>query len=211
VGLQSEGGQRCREFARPQAVRDDTHDRGVGRRHPRPVGDRYRWIALSNTVLAGLIVSIDGTIVLIAVPSIFRGIHVDPLQPEQHQVHAVVDLGFLIRHGAVLVCEPQARLGDIYGRVRVYSLGFVVFTVFSILLSVTWMHGQAAAIWLIVMRIGQGFGGAMLLANMSAILTDAFPASQRGTALGLSNIAFVAGARRSGSCWEGSWLRSPGV
>jgi MFS family permease len=178
-------------FARPQAVAT-TRTTGGSADATAPVGDRYRWIALSNTVLAGLIVSIDSTIVLIAVPSIFRGIHVDPLQPNNTKYMLWLILGFLIVTAVLVV--SLGRLGDIYGRVRVYSLGFVVFTVFSILLSVTWMHGQAAAIWLIVMRIGQGFGGAMLLANMSAILTDAFPASQRGTALGLSNIAFVAGS-----------------
>jgi len=178
-------------FARPQAVAT-TRTTGGSADATTPVGDRYRWIALSNTVLAGLIVSIDSTIVLIAVPSIFRGIHVDPLQPNNTKYMLWLILGFLIVTAVLVV--SLGRLGDIYGRVRVYSFGFAVFTVFSILLSVTWMHGQAAAIWLIVMRIGQGFGGAMLLANMSAILTDAFPAGQRGTALGLGNIAFVAGS-----------------
>jgi MFS family permease len=156
------------------------------------VGPRYRWIALSNTLIAGLIVSIDSTIVLIAVPSIFRGINVNPLQPSNTKYMLWLILGFLIVTAVLVV--SLGRLGDIYGRVRVYSLGFAVFTVFSILLSVTWMHGSAGASWLIVMRIGQGFGGAMLIGNMSAILTDAFPASQRGTALGIGNIAFVAGA-----------------
>jgi MFS family permease len=178
-------------FARPQAVAT-TRTTGGSADATTPVGDRYRWIALSNTVLAGLIVSIDSTIVLIAVPSIFRGINVDPLQPNNTKYMLWLILGFLIVTAVLVV--SLGRLGDIYGRVRVYSLGFAVFTVFSILLSVTWMHGQAAAIWLIVMRIGQGLGGAMLLANMSAILTDAFPAGQRGTALGLGNIAFVAGS-----------------
>jgi MFS family permease len=156
------------------------------------VGPRYRWIALSNTLIAGLIVSIDSTIVLIAVPSIFRGIHVDPLKAGNTKYMLWLILGFLIVTAVLVV--SLGRLGDIYGRVRIYSLGFAVFTAFSILLSVTWMHGSAGATWLIVMRIGQGFGGAMLIGNMSAILTDAFPAGQRGTALGIGNIAFVAGA-----------------
>jgi MFS family permease len=86
------------------------------------------------------------------------------------------------------------RLGDIYGRVRMFNLGFVVFTVFSILLSVTWMHGSAAALWLIAMRVGQGVGGALLFANSSAILTDAFPAEQRGLALGVNSVAAIAGS-----------------
>ena len=86
------------------------------------------------------------------------------------------------------------RLGDMYGRVRMYNLGFAVFTVFWILLSVTWMTGAAAALWLILMRIGQGVGGAMLFANSTAILTDAFPADQRGLALGINSIAAIAGS-----------------
>ena len=86
------------------------------------------------------------------------------------------------------------RLGDIYGRVRMFNLGFAVFTAFSILLSVTWMHGSAGAIWLILMRVGQGIGASLLFANSSAILTDAFPPDQRGLALGVNSIAAIAGS-----------------
>jgi MFS family permease len=86
------------------------------------------------------------------------------------------------------------RLGDMFGRVRMFNLGFAVFTAFSILLAVTWLHGSDGAIWLIVMRIGQGVGGAMLFANSSAILTDAFPQDQRGLALGVNSVAAVAGS-----------------
>jgi MFS family permease len=143
-------------------------------------------------MIAGVIVSIDGTIVLVAVPSIFRGIHLDPLAPGNTKYMLWLIIGFLIVTAVLVV--SLGRLGDIYGRVRVYSFGFVVFTIFSILLSITWMHGTAAAIWLIVMRIGQGLGGAMLLANMPAIVTDAFPAHQRGTALGIANLAVVVGS-----------------
>jgi MFS family permease len=81
-----------------------------------------------------------------------------------------------------------------FGRVRMYNLGFAVFTAFSILLSVTWLHGAAGALWLIVMRIGQGIGGALLFANSAAILTDAFPRDQRGLALGINGIAAIAGS-----------------
>jgi MFS family permease len=178
-------------FARPQAVAT-THTTAASADTTVAVGDRYRWIALSNTVLAGLIVAIDSTIVLIAIPSIFRGIHVDPLQPSNTNYLLWMIQSFLIVTAVLVV--SLGRLGDIYGRVRVYNLGFAVFTVFSVLLSVTWMHGSAGATWLIVMRVGQGVGGAMLLANMSAILTDAFPPGQRGMALGLGNISFVAGS-----------------
>ena len=109
------------------------------------VGDGYKWIALSNTVLASLIVTIDSTIVLIGLPSIFNGIGVDPLTPGNTKYMLWMILGFTIVTAVFVV--SLGRLGDIYGRVRVYNLGFVVFTVFSIALSVTWMHGSAAAIW----------------------------------------------------------------
>jgi MFS family permease len=156
------------------------------------VGDGYKWIALSNTVLANLIVTIDMTIVLIGIPAIFRGIHVDPLAAGNTKYMLWLILGFTIVTAVLVV--SLGRLGDIYGRVRVYNLGFVVFTTFSILLSVSWMHGGAGARWLIAMRSGQGLGGAMLFGNSGAIVTDAFPATQRGMALGIMNIAGVAGA-----------------
>jgi MFS family permease len=159
---------------------------------PQGVGDRYKWVVLSNMLLAGLIVSIDSTIVLIGLPSIFRGVRVDPLAAGNTKYMLWMIMGFLIVTAVLVV--SLGRLGDIYGRVRVYNLGFAVFTVFSILLSVSWMHGGAGANWLIVMRIGQGLGGAMLLGNSSAIVTDAFPPGQRGTALGIMNIGFVAGS-----------------
>jgi MFS family permease len=156
------------------------------------VGEGYKWVALSNTVLSALIVSIDSTIVLIGAPAIFRGIRVDPLAAGNTQDLLWLILGFLVVTAVLVV--SLGRLGDIYGRVRIYNLGFVVFTVFSILLSVTWLHGGAGADWLIAMRVGQGLGGAMLLGNATAIVTDAFPVNQRGMALGIQNIAVVAGA-----------------
>src|SRR5271167_303801 len=154
-------------------------------------GPRYKWIALSNVTLAVLIVTIDGSIVLISLPDIFRGIDLNPLTPGNTSYLLWMIMGFLIVTAVLVV--SLGRLGDIHGRVRTYNLGFVVFTVFSILLSVTWMKGTDGALWLIIMRIGQGFGGAMLLGNSNAILTDAFPASQRGTALGINNIAGIGG------------------
>jgi MFS family permease len=176
-------------FARPQAVATNST---VPESSAAPVGARYKWVVLSNMLLAGLIVSIDSTIVLIGLPSIFRGVGVDPLAAGNTKYMLWMIMGFLIVTAVLVV--SLGRLGDIYGRVRVYNMGFAVFTVFSILLCVSWMHGGAGASWLIVMRIGQGLGGAMLLGNSSAIVTDAFPPGQRGTALGLMNISFVAGS-----------------
>jgi MFS family permease len=154
--------------------------------------DRYKWIALSNTTLATLIATIDLSVVLIALPDIFRGIHINPLVAGNTTYLLWLLMGFMIVTAVLVV--SLGRLGDIFGRVRIYNLGFVVFTFFSILLSVTWMHGQAAAIWLIVMRIFQALGASMLIANSAAILTDAFPADQRGLALGINNIAGIAGS-----------------
>ena len=152
----------------------------------------YKWVALSNTTLGMLVAMINSSILLIALPDIFRGIGVDPLKPGNTSYLLWLILGFLVVMAVLLV--SLGRLGDIYGRVRMFNLGFAVFTVFSILLSVTWMHGTSAALWLIVMRIGQGVGGALVFANSSAILTDAFPQNERGLALGVNSIAMVAGS-----------------
>jgi MFS family permease len=152
----------------------------------------YKWIALSNTTLGMLIATINASILLIALPNIFRGIRVDPLQPANTSYLLWLILGFLVVMAVLMV--SLGRLGDIYGRVKMFNLGFAVFTAFSILLSVTWMHGSAGALWLILMRVGQGVGGALLFANSSAILTDAFPQDQRGLALGVNSIAAIAGS-----------------
>src|ERR1700744_4152381 len=114
----------------------------------------YKWVALSNTTLGMLIATINSSIILIALPDIFRGIHMDPLQPGNTSYLLWIILGFLVVMAVLLV--SLGRLGDMYGRVRMFNLGFAGFTVFSILLSVTWMHGSAAALWLILMRVGQG-------------------------------------------------------
>ncbi len=152
----------------------------------------YKWVALSNTTLGVLMVTINQSIILIALPDIFRGVGVDPLRPGNTSYLLWLILGFLVVTAVLVV--SLGRLGDIYGRVRIYNLGFAVFTAFSVLLSVTWLHGSAGALWLIGMRIGQGVGGAMLFANSAAILTDAFPPDQRGLALGINGIAAIAGS-----------------
>jgi MFS family permease len=152
----------------------------------------YKWVALSNTTLGMLVATINASILLIALPDIFRGIHIDPLAPGNTSYLLWLILGFIVVMAVLLV--SLGRLGDIYGRVKMFNLGFAVFTVFSILLSVTWMHGATAAIWLILMRVGQGVGGALIFANSSAILTDAFPPHQRGLALGVNSIAAIAGS-----------------
>src|SRR5260221_358211 len=157
-----------------------------------PPGPRYKWIALSNTTLGVLMATINASIMLIALPDIFRGIGVNPLQPGNTSLLLWMIMGYLVVTAVLVV--SFGRLGDIFGRVRMYNLGFAIFAAFSVLLSVTWMHGTAAAWWLIAMRVLQGVGGAMLMANSSAILTDAFPVNERGLALGLNQVAGIAGS-----------------
>jgi MFS family permease len=136
--------------------------------------------------------TINQSIVLIALPDIFRGIGLNPLSPDNTSYLLWMFMGFLVV-SAVLVVS-FGRLGDMFGRVRMYNLGFAVFTVASLFLTLTWQHGTAGAMWLIIWRIVQGIGGAFLFANSTAILTDAFPANQRGTALGINSIAAIAGS-----------------
>src|SRR5579875_1712755 len=154
------------------------------RRSQREHGPHYKWIALSNTTLGVLMATINLSIVLIALPDIFRGIGLNPLAPGNTSYLLWMIMGFMVVSAVLVVA---------FGRVRMYNLGFAVFTAASLLLTVTWMHGPAGALWLIGWRVVQGIGGAFLFANSTAILTDAFPANQRGTALGMNAIAAIAG------------------
>ena len=172
------------------ARRATTAPRTPRRREDLPAS--YKWVALIGTTTGMLLATINSSIVLISLPDIFRAIHVNPLGPGNTGYLLWIILGFLIVTAVLLV--SLGRLGDMYGRVRMFNLGFAVFTVFSILLSVTWMTGSAGALWIIGMRIGQGVGGAMIFANASAILTDAFPSDERGLALGINSVAAIAGS-----------------
>src|ERR1700728_45623 len=147
------------------------HRNGVEVNPEHATRDRYKWVVLTNTTVGVLIATIDSSIVLIAMPAIFRGIHLDPLQPGNSFFLLWMMLGYMIVTSVLVV--SFGRIGDMFGRVRMYNLGFAVFTFFSILLSVTWLHGPAGALYLIGMRVLQGVGAALLMANSSAILTDA--------------------------------------
>jgi MFS family permease len=153
--------------------------------------DRYKWIALSNATLAVLLATLDGSITIIAMPDIFRGIHLDPLVPANSFYLLWMILGYLVVTSVLIV--SLGRLGDMVGRVKIYNLGFVIYTVASLLLAIDWMTGTHGALYLIIMRLVQGVGGACLLANAAAIITDAFPTHQRGMALGINNIVGVSG------------------
>jgi MFS family permease len=153
--------------------------------------DRYKWVALSNTTLSMTMATIDASIVIIAMPAIFRGIHLNPLGPGNISYLLWMIMGYLLVQSVLVV--TLGRLGDMFGRVKIYNLGFVVFTLASIALSLDPLTAGAGALWLIGWRVGQAFGGAMLMANSAAILTDAFPANQRGMALGINQIAGISG------------------
>jgi len=165
---------------------DVAADRPARRHDP-----NYKWIALSNTTLGILMAAIDGSIVIIALPAIFNGIQLNPLEPGSTSYLLWIFMGYLLVTAVLVVAFGW--LGDRYGRVRMYNGGFLIFTIGSILLAATPFMGTAGALWIIAMRIVQGIGGAFLFANSAAILTDAFPTNQRGLALGINGVAAIAG------------------
>ncbi|WP_236711111.1 MFS transporter [Streptomyces sp. 150FB] len=138
-----------------------------------------------------LIASVDSSIVIISLPAIFRGIGLDPLAPGNIGYLLWMILGYLLVSAVLVVA--LGRLGDMFGRVRMYNIGFAIFAAASLALSLDPFKGGSGAVWLIGWRIVQAFGGAMLTANSAAILTDAFPARQRGMALGVNQITALAG------------------
>nr|WP_046728227.1 MFS transporter [Streptomyces humi] len=161
------------------------------RRRDTPPGPGYKWVALSNTTLGVLIATMDASIVIISLPAIFRGIGLDPLAPGNIGYLLWMILGYLLVSAVLVVV--LGRLGDMFGRVRIYNLGFLIFACASVALSLDPFRAGGGALWLILWRIVQAFGGSMLTANSAAILTDAFPARQRGTALGINQITALAG------------------
>jgi MFS family permease len=167
-----------------------TRARRLGEQSERDA-ERYKWVALSNTTLAVFMSTLDGSIVIIAMPAIFRGIHLDPLDPGNVSYLLWMIMGYRLVQAVFVV--SLGRLGDIFGRVRIYNAGFAVFGIASVLLSFDPFRGGAGAIWLIGWRTMQAIGGSMLSANSAAILTDAFPAAQRGFALGVNQVAAIAG------------------
>jgi len=173
------------QWAGEQGKDDKQSGNGLGR------GSAYKWIALSNTTLAMVMATIDGSIVIIAMPAIFRGINLNPLTPGNVTYLLWMIMGYLLVQSILVV--TLGRLGDMFGRVKIYNLGFLVFTLASIGLSFDPFQGQHGALWLIGWRFVQAFGGAMLMSNSAAILTDAFPEGQRGTALGINQVAGISG------------------
>ncbi|MEO7017860.1 MAG: MFS transporter [Leifsonia sp.] len=152
----------------------------------------YKWVALSNTTLGMLMATINSSIVIISLPAIFTGIKLNPLEPGNVSYLLWMLMGYMLVTAVLVV--TFGRMGDQYGRVKIYNLGFVVFTIAAVALCLDPFTGGPAAMWLIVWRFVQGIGGAMLFANSTAILTDAFPANKRGFALGLNQVAAIAGS-----------------
>ncbi len=151
---------------------------------------QYKWVALSNTTIGTLMASLDGTIVLISLPAIFNGIHVDPLNSFQYLLWML--FGYSVCTSTLLV--TFGRISDIFGRVRMYNLGFAIFTAGTVLAYLTPNTGDLGALELIIFRIVQGVGGAFLFANGAAIITDAFPENERGQALGINMVSVLAGS-----------------
>ena len=152
----------------------------------------YRWVALSNTTLGMLMATINSSIVIISLPAIFTGVKLNPLEPGNVSYLLWMLMGYMLVTAVLVVMF--GRMGDQFGRVRIYNLGFVIFTLAAIALCLDPFSGGPGAMWLIVWRFVQGVGGAMLFANSTAILTDAFPANKRGFALGLNQVAAIAGS-----------------
>ena len=158
---------------------------------PPPRPGHYKWVALSNTTLGMFMATVDASIVIISLPAIFRGIRLDPFAAGNISYLLWMIMGYLLVTAVLVV--TLGRLGDIVGRVRIYNLGFVVFTLASVALSFDPFQGGSGALWLIGWRFVQALGGAMLMANSAAIITDAFPAEERGMALGINQIAGLSG------------------
>jgi MFS family permease len=183
------------EMTKPPVVADpdialvETARRRRTMDHDHPL---YKWIVLSNTTLGTVLATINASIVLISLPAIFRGIGLNPLAPGNVSYLLWMLMGYLVVTAVLVVLF--GRLGDMYGRVRIYNVGFIVFTIAAVALSFDPFHLGGGAMWLIGWRVIQGVGGAMLMASSSAILTDAFPANQRGMALGVNMVAAVAGS-----------------
>ena len=153
--------------------------------------DHYKWIALSNTTLGMLSATVNASIVIISLPAIFRGIQLNPLTPGNVSYLLWMLMGYLVVSAVLVV--TLGRLGDIYGRVRMYNVGFAVFALGALALPFDPLTGPAGALWLIGFRVIQAVGGAMLMANSPAILTDAFPSDQRGMAMGINQVAGISG------------------
>ena len=157
-----------------------------------PEHSHYKWVALTNTTVGMLLATINSSIVLISLPAIFNGIKLNPLQSSNTSYLLWMLMGYMLVTAVLVV--TLGRLGDMYGRVKLYNMGFAIFAVCSVILSLDPFTGGKGALWLIGWRVVQAIGGSMLMANSAAIITDAFPANERGMALGINIVAALAGS-----------------
>ena len=151
-----------------------------------------RRIALSVTTVGILAATLNSSILLISLPAIFNGLGLDPLAPSNISYLLWMLMGYLLVTAVLVV--TFGRLGDQYGRARLFNLGFLIFTIASIACALVPNGGSAGALELISLRVVQGVGGAMLTANSTAIITDAYPPDRRGFALGVNQVAALAGS-----------------
>lgn len=149
----------------------------------------YKWTALSVVLLSTLMGTINMSIVIISLPAIFNGIHIDPLTSFQYLLWILMGYGLVT---ATLLLS-FGRLSDMYGRAKFFKLGFLIFTIGSVLLYLTPSTGDAGALEIIIFRILQALGSAILMANGSAILADAFPHNELGRALGINMVLAMSG------------------
>ena len=133
----------------------------------------YKWTVLVNTTIGTLMATIDSSIVLISLPAIFRGIGMNPLTTSNTSYLLWMLMGYMVVTAVLVV--SFGRIGDMFGRVKMYNLGFAIFTVGSLAASLTYFGGTPAAVYLIAMRVVQGIGGAMIMANSTAILPTRSP------------------------------------
>ncbi len=152
----------------------------------------YKWTVLSNTTLGGLLASLDGTILLIALPVILRGVGVNPFLPSSFPILIWLLLGYGVVTATLLV--TVGRLSDMFGRARMYNIGFAIFSTGSIFLFLDPWSGASGAWALVGFRLIQALGASFLFANSAALITDAFPATERGKAIGINQIAFIGGS-----------------
>ncbi len=164
------------------------------RKKEEKLGKNYKWIALSNTTLGALLASIDGSILIISLPAIFNGLGVNPIAAGNVTLLLWLLLGYTIVSSVAVV--TIGRLSDMFGRVKLYNMGFAIFSFASVLIViVTYLvSGDTAVLAITLLRLLQGLGAAFLFANSAAILTDAFPANERGKALGFNQVAAIGGS-----------------
>ncbi|MEM0160779.1 MAG: MFS transporter [Thermoplasmata archaeon] len=154
---------------------------------------QYKNVVLTNTMLGALMASINMNIVMITLPTIFRGLNINPFAQGEFTYLLWILMGYSVVLATILV--TFGRISDIHGRTRMYTLGFIIFTIASVLLSIVPDNsGNTGALFIIFFRMIQAVGGGFLMVNSTALITDAFPTTERGRALGINMVSFTVGS-----------------